>query len=134
MLAQRLEAGASVMSDDRFCWDYKKPEAQRLGPVTLAPPLWTLTKRGDRATAHVKTLDGVGLELARPGLSPSFGGGSGYLAPRCRITPLCNGCDLVEGLREWRTAQVRSTVELPSPAIVAEPLDARILWRAISRR
>ena len=54
------------MSDDepdRFCWDYKKPKAQRLEPVTLAPPLWTLTKNGHTAEAHVKAIDGVGLEL-----------------------------------------------------------------------
>ncbi len=47
---------------DRFCWDYKPP-AQRLEPVTLAPPLWTLTKNGHTATAHVRAIDGVGLEL-----------------------------------------------------------------------
>ena len=49
--------------DDRLRWDYKKPEAQRLEPVTLAPPLWTLTKNGHTATAHVKAIDGIGLEL-----------------------------------------------------------------------
>ena len=52
-----------MTSDDRFCWDYKKPEAQRLERVTLAPPLWTLTKAGHRASAHVKAIDGIGLEL-----------------------------------------------------------------------
>ena len=40
-----------------------QPEAQRLEPVTLAPPLWTLTKNGHTATAHVRAIDGVGLEL-----------------------------------------------------------------------
>jgi hypothetical protein len=47
---------------DRFSWNYK-PKAQRLEPATLAPPLWTLTKNGHTATAHVKAIDGVGLEL-----------------------------------------------------------------------
>lgn len=51
-----------VTSDDRFSWDYKPP-AQRLEPVTLAPPLWTVTKGAHSATAHVKSIDGVGLEL-----------------------------------------------------------------------
>jgi hypothetical protein len=51
-----------VTSDDRFCWNYK-PKAQRLEPVTLAAPLWMLTKNGHSATAHVKAIDGVGLEL-----------------------------------------------------------------------
>ena len=52
-----------MANDDRLCWDYKKPKAQRLEPITLAPPLWTLTKNGQRATAHVKAIDGIGLEL-----------------------------------------------------------------------
>jgi hypothetical protein len=43
-------------------WDYK-PQAQRLEPVTLAPPLWTLTKNGHTAAARVRAIDGVGLEL-----------------------------------------------------------------------
>jgi len=51
-----------VTNNDRSRWDYK-PEPQRLEPVTLAPPLWTLTKNGHTATAHVKAIDGVGLEL-----------------------------------------------------------------------
>jgi hypothetical protein len=51
-----------VTEDERFCWDYKPP-AQRLEPVTLAPPLWMLTKNGHAATARVKAIDGVGLEL-----------------------------------------------------------------------
>lgn len=50
------------MRDDRFSWDYKPP-AQRLEPVILAPPLWVLTKNGHTATARVKAIDGVGLEL-----------------------------------------------------------------------
>ena len=45
--------------DDRFSWNYKPP-AQRLEPVTLAPPLWTLTKGSHSATAQVKSIDGVG--------------------------------------------------------------------------
>jgi hypothetical protein len=45
-----------VTSDDRFRWDYK-PEPKWL------EPLWTLTKNGHTATAHVKAIDGVGLEL-----------------------------------------------------------------------
>jgi hypothetical protein len=52
-----------VTTDDRFCWDDKKPEAQRLEPVALASPLWTLTKKGHQATAHVKAIDGVGLRF-----------------------------------------------------------------------
>ena len=51
-----------MSEDDRFSWNYK-PKAQGLEPVTLAPPLWTLTKNGHSATAHVKAIDGVGLEL-----------------------------------------------------------------------
>jgi hypothetical protein len=51
-----------VTSDDRYSWDYKPP-AQRLEPVTLAPPLWTLTKNGHNAAAHVRSIDGVSLEL-----------------------------------------------------------------------
>jgi hypothetical protein len=51
-----------MTSDDRLRWDYK-PKAQRLEPVTLAPLLWTLTKNGHTATAHVKAIDGVGLGL-----------------------------------------------------------------------
>ena len=51
-----------MSSDDRFSWNYK-PKAQRLEPVMLAPPLWTLTKGTHTATAHVKAIDGVGLEL-----------------------------------------------------------------------
>jgi hypothetical protein len=51
-----------VTSDDRLSWDYK-PKSERLEPVTLAPPLWTLTKNGHHATAHVKAIDGVGLEF-----------------------------------------------------------------------
>jgi hypothetical protein len=50
------------VSDDRFSWDYK-PKPQWLEPVTLAPPLWTLTKGTHTATAHVQAIDGVGLEL-----------------------------------------------------------------------
>jgi hypothetical protein len=34
-----------------------------LEPVTPAPALWTLTKGTHSATAHVKAIDGVGLEL-----------------------------------------------------------------------
>ncbi len=52
-----------VTSDDRFSWHYK-PNAQRLEPVTLAPPLWTLTKNGHTATAHVKAIDGIGVGAA----------------------------------------------------------------------
>ncbi len=51
-----------MTSDDRFSWDYKPP-AQRLEPVTLDPPLWTLTKGTHSASAHVKAIDGIGLEL-----------------------------------------------------------------------
>ncbi len=33
------------------------------GWSTLAPPLWTLTKNGRTATAHVRAIPGIGREL-----------------------------------------------------------------------
>lgn len=51
-----------MSSEDRFSWDYE-PKPQRLEPVTLAPPLWTLTQGTHSASAHVKAIDGIGLEL-----------------------------------------------------------------------
>ena len=48
-----------MTTDDRFSWNYK-PKAQRLEPVTLTPPLWTLTKNGHSATAHAKAPVGHG--------------------------------------------------------------------------
>ena len=63
--ADRNPQGSTAVSEDdrdRFCCDYK-PKPQRLEPVILAPPQWTLTKGTHSATAHVKSIDGVGLEL-----------------------------------------------------------------------
>lgn len=39
------------------------PQAQRLEPVTLGEPLWTVTKDAHSATAEVRAVHGIGLEL-----------------------------------------------------------------------
>jgi len=70
-----------VTNNDRSRWDYQARTAERLEPVTLAPPLWTLTKNGHTAAAHVKAIDGVGLELRAlagfPRLAIPGAGGAG---------------------------------------------------------
>ena len=50
------------MTDDWFAPDHVPP-AQRLEPVTLGEPLWTLRKGDHTAEARVRAIDGIGLEL-----------------------------------------------------------------------
>jgi hypothetical protein len=54
--------GAAVTGDDWFAPDHVLP-AQRLEPVTLGEPLWTLRKGDHTAEARVRAIDGIGLEL-----------------------------------------------------------------------
>jgi hypothetical protein len=52
----------TIGESDLSVWNFK-PKTQRLEPVTLAPPLWTLRKDVHESSAHVRSIDGAGLEL-----------------------------------------------------------------------
>jgi hypothetical protein len=60
-LEQRLDQ-ERANGGAQFSHDYVPP-AQRLDPVIVGEPLWTLQKDGHSASAEVRAVHGIGLEL-----------------------------------------------------------------------
>ena len=61
-LDEKRASRAEVSNNDWFSSGYVPP-AQRLEPVTIGEPLWTLRKEGHVAEARVRAIHSIGLEL-----------------------------------------------------------------------